>query len=163
MANVIRLKAYSNNIAEYTAAEPILPGMLIELDSTGKVKKHATAGGNASPMFALFDAFQGKDINDAYATGDKVQCWTPYPGDEVNALLEDNSNIAIGAFLESNGVGYVQAHTVETLASADAQVANTVYSRPIVGQALEAHNLTTLEGSDSSLVENTNRIRLRIV
>ena len=104
--NTVILKNYLNVFEEYVAAAAtIYPGCLLELTSANKVKVHATAGGNALPMFAIEDAFQGKGIDDNYATGDVVRCWIPTRGDVVYGILADGQTIAKGDFVESNGAG----------------------------------------------------------
>lgn len=164
--NTIKLKNYVGVFEEIVAHEAITPGMLIALISTNKVRKHATASGDALPMFALEDALQGKDINDAYVAGDKVQVWIPNRGDQVYARLADEQNIAIGDFLCSDGFGLLTKYTAESVASADAQTVNTIYDRVIVAQAVEAVDLSTLpEGSESSAggTYYNPRIKVRIV
>ena len=147
--NTIKLKKYADIIEELQAGEAITPGHLIEQYATGLVKKHATSGGNALPMFALEDELQGNDIDDNYASGDKVQCWVAQRGECVYAVLADGQSVVEGGFLESNGDGTLKAHTAETWTSADAQEANTVYSNPIVGIALEYKDLSGSSGEDS--------------
>lgn len=149
--NTIKLKKYVDIIVEKEAYETITPGMLIELTSANKVKKHATSGGNVVPiMFAIEDELQGKDIDDNYVAGDKVQCMIARPGDEVYAVLSDGETVSIGDALDSNGDGCLQKHTVETWTSADAQEANTVYSKPIVAIALERKDLSGSSGEGSA-------------
>ena len=60
----VKLKNYGNIFNEYEANAAISPGMLVELMSTGKIRAHSTAGGNALRMFALENYLEGKDIND---------------------------------------------------------------------------------------------------
>ena len=161
--NTIKVKKYSDVIEEYEAAAGFLPGALLELTSAGKVQAHSTAGGNVGPiMVALENELEGKGITDAYIAGEMVQVWIPYRGDIVLMLLEDAQNVSIGDFVESNGAGYIQAHTVEAVTSADTQTANTIYSDPIVGVMLEAQDLSLLEGSDSSLTTNSKWVKVRI-
>jgi len=150
--NTIKLKKYSDVIEEFEANAAITPGMVVELMSTEKVRKHATASGNVIPvMVALEDELQGNGINDDYAAGDVVQVWIPGKGDQFYALLKDEETIVIGDALESDGFGKVKKHTVEATTSADVQEVNTIYSRPIIGIAMEAKDLSTLpEGSESS-------------
>lgn len=147
MANTIKLKKYTDIINEYEASAVIIPGQLVQLDSDGKVKPHATAGGLAEKAFALEDELQGKGIDDAYAIGDRVQVWNTRPGDEVYALLNPSAtavNITIGDFLESAGNGSLQKYgTVSATATL-----------PPIAIALEA--LTT----DTT---NAKRIKVRIV
>ena len=164
LKHTIKLKNYSKVIEEYEAATAIAPGMLVEIYSTdGKVRKHATVGGNNIPMFALEDELQGKGIDNNYAAGDRVQVWIPGRGDIVYALLADGQNVVVGDYLQSDGLGRLQKHTAQQLASADAQQVATIYSRPIVGQVLEAQDLSALDGSNSSLEGNSQHVAVRIV
>jgi hypothetical protein len=163
MSNSIILKRYNKIVVEKVAGEAFRPGMLLYIASTGKVHKHNVAGGNVFGFVALEDELQGKDIKDAYAAGDRAQVWIPQRGDEALLLLEDGQNVVQGDALESNGLGMVRKHTVETLASADSQVANLIYSRPIIGIALEDQDLSALDGSNSSLESNSQFIRVGIV
>jgi hypothetical protein len=161
--NTIKVRLFQNIQDEYVANAWITPGMLVEVMSTGKIRKHATASGNVVPvMVAIEDELQGKEITDNYVANDRVQVITPHAGDILLLLLADGQNVAIGDALESDGLGHVQKHTVESWNSNDAQVANSVYSRPIVGYAQEAQNLSTLEGSESSAVENSQYIMVLI-
>lgn len=103
---VIKVKAYSNVQEEYVAgAATIKPGMLLALASTGKVSPHATAGVETLPLFALEDDLQGKTIDDLYANDAPVQCWIPYRGDMVYAILAANETVVIGDVLSSQGDG----------------------------------------------------------
>jgi len=159
--NTIKLKKYSDVIEEFEANAALTPGMLVEMMSTGKLRKHATAGGNVlPPMFALEDALQGKEIHDDYAAADKVQVWLPYRGDQVYAILADGEHVHVGDALESNGAGFLRAHTADPGDSTTGTVQNA-----IVAVALENKDLS----GESSAVESegtlaTNqRIKVRIV
>jgi len=163
--NTIKLKNANNIVNEYAAAAAITPGMLIELTSSGTVQAHSTAGGNAVQSFATEDSLQGKGVNDAYASADKVQCWHCTPGDEVYAILADGENVAIGDFLESNGAGYLKKHVsdTESFESGDTFTL-TVYPNQIVGQSLETLDLSDSSGAESSGALGYNkRIEIRIV
>jgi hypothetical protein len=109
--NSIILKNYSDVFEEYTAGGTIYPGMLLSFSAANTVVAHADDAPTAGclTMFACEDALQGKDIDQTYVTGDKVKVWVPGRGDEVYAILEDGANVAFGAYLESNGAGYLQA------------------------------------------------------
>lgn len=147
--NTIKVRKFSDIQDEYTADAVIIPGMLLEITATG-VKKHATAAGKHAFLFALEDELQGKGIDEDYAAADKVQVWVAGRGDIVYALLEDESTIAIGAFVESNGEGMVQA----------------VSGTYPIGVALEAVDLSTLpEGSESSAegIYHNPRILIQII
>ena len=107
--NTIKLKKYSDVIEEYEAGGTITPGMLLKLNSSGKVVAHDSAGGNVNVvMFALENALEGKGIGDNYSSGDQVQVWIPYRGDEVYAILKDGENVSVGDPLESAGDGSLQ-------------------------------------------------------
>jgi len=155
--NTIKIKNYLDVFEEYEAYEAISPGMLIEpRPGYETVRKHATEGGNAIPMFAIENFLEGKGITDAYAAGEKVQCWIPQRGDQVYALIEDEQNIAIGDYLESNGSGYLQKHIPDEGSAA-------VYPNQIIGQALEALDLSSLSTADSSLYPKRQFCRIRIL
>jgi hypothetical protein len=147
----IKVKKYGDHIEEIVAAGAITPGMLIEEGSAGTVVAHNSAGDTVLPMFALEDELQGNDIDDAYASGDPVQCWYPYRGDQVYALLKDGETIVVGDLLESAGDGYLQKYVA-------ASAVGGVAPLSIVAQATEALDL-----SGSSGVETTQRIIVRIV
>jgi hypothetical protein len=168
--NTVKLKNYSDIFEEYDAAAAITPGMLIELDTAGKVKAHATADGDVTPpMFAIEDFMQGKGIDDNYAADDKVQVWIPGRGDQVYAILANDEVISIGEKLVSNGAGMLKAHTLETVASAEDQAANSIYSAPIVAVALEAMDLSGSSDAGSAGESSVGtlgfnkRIKVRIV
>ena len=146
--NTIKVKKYSDHIEEYDAGGTITPGMLIEQEADGDVVAHNSAGENALPMFALGDVLQGSEIDDDYSSGDKVQVWIPWRGDQVYALLADGENVAIGAFLESAGDGTLQAHAEDSVA---------VPTQAIVGVAVEALDLS------ASANTTAGRIVVRII
>lgn len=152
--HTIKLKKYSDVIKEKIAASAITPGMLITYDTNGKVKAHDGSEEEAVPMFALEDELQGKGIDDAYAADDPVQCWIPYRGDEVYAILVDGENVAIGALLASDGSGNLKEHNPDSATSPMA----------VVARALEALDLSGSSGEESSgpLAYN-KRIKVEIV
>jgi hypothetical protein len=148
--NTVILKDYSKNHSEMVAAATIVPGMLLQQNNTAKVQAHATSGGNHQNLFAVEDALQGNGLEDAYAAEDPVQVWLPKSGDEVYAILADGEIAEIGAALESNGDGYLKAHTAQALDSAEDQAAATIYSNPIVGYAVERKDLSGSSGEGSA-------------
>jgi hypothetical protein len=110
---------------ERTAGGAITPGHLVALNTSGQVVVNgAAAATNAQKAFALEDQAQGRDIDDAYAATETVLYQVFQPGDEIYAWLENGANVAIGAALESNGAGELQALT----------------AGEVVGYALEAVN-----------------------
>lgn len=152
--HTIKIKKYSDHIEEWIANAAITPGMLVQLMSTGKVRAHTPANGNAIPMFALEDELQGKAIDEAYAAADQVQVWIPYRGDQVYALLSDGENVVIGDFLASNGDGYLQKFV-----GGDSN-ANEELPLEIVAMALEAIDRSTSSGGDTN---TTGRILVMVV
>jgi hypothetical protein len=152
--NTIKIKKYLDIIEEYVANAAITPGHLIELMSTGKVRVHATEGGNVLPMFALESELEGEGITDAYAADDQVQCWIPTRGDQVYALLANGENVVIGDLLSSKGDGTLKKYVAQIDSASDTE---TILPEPIVAVALEAVDM-----SGSSGVDPTGRIEVRI-
>jgi hypothetical protein len=76
--------------------------------------------------------------------------------------LADGESVAPGDFLESAGGGTLKKHTATTLSSDPSE---TIYTKNIVGVALESRELDSLSGGggDSSLAENSQYIKVRIV
>ena len=134
--NTIKIRRFNDIQDEYVANAAITPGMAVELISTNKVQKAATASGKLAWLFALEDELQGKGINDDYAAGDRVQVGVFTRGEIVNALLQDEEAIVIGDYLE---LGIVQGKL------------RKYTSGVVVGIAREAKDLSTFpEGSESS-------------
>ena len=130
---VIALMGQPIQNEDAAAAEAITPGMLVTLNGSGLVIKHATAGGNTPRNFAMERDEMGKTIDDAYAIGDTVKVGAFSGGMRVNALLATANNAGIGALLESAGTG-----ALRLLAAGTA-----------VARALEA--LNNVSGSNSRL------------
>lgn len=145
--NTIKVKKYSDVIEEMVASAAVTPGMLLIIESTGKVKAHNLADKDAFPIFALEDEMRGKGIDEAYAANDPVQCWIPYRGDIVNAILADGQKVVIGDALTSDGYGRLKKHVTDTGAST---VPWTVYPEQIVGYAAEALDLSGSSGTEVS-------------
>lgn len=104
-AHTILLKGCDRH-DERKAHAALKPGHLLELVSTGKVKKHSTAGGKAPRWFAKEDALQGKTTLDAYAADDVVSYVMALPGDEVLArLAAAAAAVVVGDLLVSAGDG----------------------------------------------------------
>jgi len=120
------------------AAEAITPGMLVTLNSSGLVIKHATAAGAASRDFALERNEMGKDIDTAYAINDIVKVGMFAPGERVLALIASGQNIALGATVESAGNGTVRAGAT---------------AGGVIGKATEAVNNATGPGNARLTIE----------
>jgi len=153
MSNSIILKRLGAEVIEEITATAVAikPGFLLEMASATTIQAHSSAAGNALPMFAIEDQFQGKAITADYAVSVKIQCWIPRRGDQVYAYLADGENASAGDFLESNGAGSLQVH------AADASNV-PVIGDAIIGVALEAVNL-----SGSANLTAIGRIRVRII
>jgi hypothetical protein len=137
---------------ERAAAAAITPGFLVELTSADALQAHSTAGGTQAKMFALEDENQGKEIADAYSTGNEVLAAVFGAGDEVLALLADGETVTIGTYVESNGDGYLRA--------VDADVsAGDIGVQSVVGVALEALDMSGSSGEDPS----SQRFRVLVI
>ncbi len=159
--NTVILKNYGNVFEEYEAYEAMSPGMLVEpRPGYSTIRKHATEGGNAIPMIVCEDVYQGKDITDAYVAGDKVKVWIPQRGDQGYVQLEDEGEVAIGDFVESNGAGYFQKHVSDDLSS---QVTGTVLPLQIIAQVLDKLELSSESTTDSSERPKAQFVRVRFV
>jgi len=165
--NTIKAKNYLDINEEYLASGAVTPGMLVEQNAATTVRAHATAGGNAVPMFACEDELQGGSIDDVFATTERIPAvWIPQRGDQVYAILADGNNAAIGDFLESNGAGLLQVHVgdQESWESATPSFNITVYPLQIVGVALEAVDISDSSGGESSgTLGYDKRILIRVV
>lgn len=152
MPNVIVIKGDPLR-KEDLAGAAITPGDLIELNSSGVVVRHSTAGGNAVPMFAVEMDLIGSGITDSYPSGDTVKYAVFRPGDEVYALLASGQNISKGAFLESAGTGALRAYTQQS--------GGNVYPAAIVAKAVEA--VDNSSGYASGPHDNAKRITVEVV
>lgn len=120
---------------EAKAASALYPGDLIYMNSNGEVAVHATAGGNARPMFAREYSEIGDDIAEQYAADDQVVYYVNRAGDEVFARVAAGASaIVIGDPLESAGDGTLR----KADAKIDASATTTYYEDNIVGYAMEA-------------------------
>ena len=146
------LKRYNNVQFEAIANEAITPGSLVEVMSTGKIKKHATAQGNAIPYFVIEDAIMGKTINDNVAKDDLARVMVAGRGDEVNAILNTSQTIVVGDLLASAGDGTLEKFTaIKCDSSASAGAVTT----PLQAVAVALEAVTTTSA--------TKRIKVRII
>jgi hypothetical protein len=119
---------------ELPCSAAITPGHLVEI-SSGQLRKHATADGNASPAFALEQLTPDRTVATAaidtpYPSGDTVQWAIGRPGDLFYAWVPASAAaIVAGDFLASNGDG--------TLHKA---VTGSTFLEAIVATAAEAVN-----------------------
>ena len=136
---------------EALANAAITPGQLVEEMSTGKIRKHATAGAAAQKAFALEDFLQGKTIAQDISANNVCLYRCFRLGDEVYAILADGENVAVGDKLESAGGGELRK---QVLTSSGA-VANPA---GLIGFAREA-----VDASDSKATPvDSRRLIVRI-
>lgn len=127
-------------LQEGKAGGAITPGHLLKEEADGDMVVHDTVGGNATPRFAVENSYEGKQITDAYTTGERVYYVSAYPSCEINAILATSQTVLNDDMLESNGDGTLRKHTPPdegAIASGDPQ-----YVRKIVAQACEDKTTT---------------------
>jgi len=135
-SQVIALRGTPIVDEQLTASAVFTPGDLIEVD-TGQWRRHANAGLNASPIFALERDELGEGIGLGtasavdYAASDRVKAGFFAPGMRVNAFIPSGQNVSIGDYLESAGDGTLRA-LVTDAATDDTQ------RESVVAQAAEA-------------------------
>lgn len=141
-------------IEEAPADAELYPGHLIELTSTGKVRKHATAGGSTERMFAIEASSEdGGTVATAYAANEKVYHRVFQPGERALARLANGESAVIGSKLESNGDGTLR------VVDADAS-AGDIKVNSVVGVALEAIDMSSSDAADAAAGGGLIKIRL---
>lgn len=146
------LKRYNNVQFEAIAHEAITPGSLVEVMSTGKIKNHATAQGNAIPYFVIEDAIMGKTIDDNVAQGDLARVMVAGRGDEVNAILATSQTIVVGDLLASAGDGTLEKFTA---IKCDSEASAGAVTTPLQAVAMALEAVTTTSAA--------KRIKVRII
>jgi hypothetical protein len=140
MPNEAILRHGDGNQSHATAQAAITPGDLVEVIAAagadlGKVKKHATAGGRAAPLFADGNWQFGTGQDDAYAAGDTVPLLAPGVGARVLARCATGVLITRGTALESAGNGLLRALSTG-VALAEALEDELVTGEPTPGRLL---------------------------
>jgi len=116
----------------YDASAEILPGMVCELfDNAGSLDVRPLASAKKSRLIAVENDLAGKDITDAYASGDRVQLVTFKSGDIARMRVANGETVTQGDEVESNSDGYVK----------------TGSTAPI-GVALESVDMSDSSGAD---------------
>lgn len=132
---------------ELVCSAAITPGHLVEI-SSGQLRVHGTADGNAMPAFALEELTPNRTvttqaIDTPYPSGDTVQWAIGRPGDMFYALVPQSAAaIVAGDFLASHGNGCLHK-----------AVTGATFLEAIVAQAAEA--------VDNSAGATAARIRVR--
>ena len=151
MPNTIVLKGKPLR-KEAPAGAAVTPGDLVDF-SSGDLIRHANAGQNAAPRFAVENDLIGSGITDNYASGFTMRYVMSSPGDEVYGLLASGQNVSQGAFLESAGNGSLQAYTNQS--------GQNVYVAAIV--AVAAEDKDNSSGDATGPHDGATRIRLEVV
>lgn len=99
----------------------VLPGMLLQRNSTGTVQPHGTEGGYHTREFAKEEALVSRNdpaqsggassVDTAYASGALVPILEAKPGDRVNAILKAGVSYAVADYLMSDGAGRMKKAT----------------------------------------------------
>lgn len=154
------MSSYKNTVVkgdpitkEGVAGGTIYPGYLLGFGAT--ISAHATAGGSASPRFAVENSDIGDTVDTAYSANDNVKFVVARPGDEIQARLPASQTIAIGDALVSNGDGTLKKYSGDTitvdLSKTTSTYSDTIYDDAIVGYALEAN--ASSSANDKILIE----------
>lgn len=123
-----------------TGEADIYPGHLVDIDTSGNLVKHASAGQACLFRLAIENDVEGGAITDVYASGDRAQYMSFHKGDEVLVRIKNGENIAIADELVSAGNGTFKEHTPDS-ASTDEEV--------VLCQALEACDMSDSSGGDA--------------
>ncbi len=110
-------------VKEANAGGTITPGHLV-LRNSANAYTVAGAAFEGPVAVALEQETFGKDIDSAYASGDRVSAAYAQPGDEFNGLLAANATaVVVGSLLQSGAGGTVALRTA---------------TNRVIGTALEA-------------------------
>lgn len=136
LPETILLKADPNRF-QFEAAGTITPGDLLDINSSSRMLRHATAGLAHSRMVAVENDIGGDEITDDYLVNEIVQFNACRPGDLVFMRLDTGQTIAVGDFLESSGDGSLRLFVVDSEAITPEE--------HIVGQAFQAVTTTSVQ------------------
>lgn len=97
---------------ELAAGGAITPGDQLIINSSGAYIRHGTAGLQGPRIVADAVDYNGKGIDDAYASGDWVFAWVINAGVEINATVAAAAPAIVrGDFLTSAGDGTLKKTT----------------------------------------------------
>lgn len=97
------------------ASAAITPGEILEPGGSDDVQAHSTANGTWEPRYVAVEDFptariaSGKQIDQDYAQGDRVQIAIARPGEVFNIFIAANETLSFGDLMESDGAGALQA------------------------------------------------------
>lgn len=124
--------------ATIAAAQTVLPGNILLLDSSGDFISHNAAGEARDFFVANLNAEAQEGVTDAWAVGDTCAAFIPQSGKYFNMVVAAGQNItAKGTALTSNGDGTLKIATITgatpdvTIGFAD-EVVNTGGSTALV-------------------------------
>jgi len=121
---------------EDDAGGTITPGDLVDFDGSGDVIRHASAGGNASPRFAVEQDFIGAERTVDYTVGQLTQHETLSQGQQIGANVAASAPAIVkGDYLESAGDGTLRAALPQF--GGGSPVDEVVITRNLIAQALE--------------------------
>lgn len=110
MSHTVLLKGepvwYEGSVA---TGATINPGMVVEESSADTYQPHSTAGAFARKLFAFERAQIGNGIDEDIGEDEQFQIMACKSGMKVLSWLADGQNVSIGAALESDGAGGLQA------------------------------------------------------
>lgn len=166
MPHTVMLTGHYNYPPERVSSEAITPGHLVEIvpsgGSAGKLRKHATAAGDAMSMFAVESLIpslansQTEPIDLAYASADSVRYVIGEAGAEVYAWVPASATaIKDGDQLVSNGDGTLKKYVPQATDQAGSGT-YTIQVASVVARAAE-----DLDNSANSVT--AARIRVRCV
>jgi len=142
MSNRIHVKG-PYQFEEYVSTEDLLPGHLVELDSSGTIGKHSTAWGRNERMFVEENALEGQTDSQTIDSGETTPVIIPNIGSRVRALLADGEVVVIGDWLGSAGDGTLQKFDEDSADTDDFAV----------GVAMEAKDLSADSLSTAQLID----------
>lgn len=96
---------------EAIADGAVTPGMLLRLQSTGKMKANATASKRIPAAVAVENKLFGKEIDTAYSDADRLFYKTFRPGDRIYMILDSGESIVKGDKLVPSTAGQLKEAT----------------------------------------------------
>lgn len=133
---------------EYVANAALKPGHLLELMSTGKVRKSTVYGGSSEPIFAKENSYTGGTRDTAYSALDNVFAHYAQRGDRINTRVAALApSIAIGDRIISAGDG--------TVVKAPSNTGNTLYQNTAASAAISNTTVETAFDKSYTIPANT--------
>ena len=121
--HTIMVKKHNDVRIEKTAADPILPGMILQINADDTVSPWSHDFKPPVLLVAIEDDNWGKDMSYEYKVGTRVQCWFPGKGDIFYAVVKDGAVLHHGDGVKAyNTVGGGQAVNGLPAGGTDGQV-----------------------------------------